>query len=189
MRWFVACLFFVAVAVAAPAQGRAAQAGVAKVEKLETLFKELKKARTASSAGRIAQSIWKEWGQSGSATVDLLMQWSDDAMKQRKFDAALDFLDQVIVLDPAYAEGWNKRATIHYMMDEYAKSMSDIEHVLRIEPRHFGALTGMAMILKQTGRREMALQAYTRVLEVYPMMRSAQTAVAELSEELAGEGI
>jgi Tfp pilus assembly protein PilF len=67
--------------------------------------------------------------------------------------------------------------------------MSDIEHVLRIEPRHFGALTGMAMILKQTGRREMALQAYTRVLEVYPMMRSAQTAVAELSEELAGEGI
>lgn len=189
MRWFIACLFSIAVTIAVPAQGRAAQAGAAKVEKLETLFKELKKARNANSAGKIAQSIWKEWAQSGSPTVDLLMQWSDGAMKQRKFPVALDFLDQVVTLDPGYAEGWNRRATVHYMMDEYAKSMSDIEHVLRLEPRHFGALTGMALILKQTGRRKLALQAYQRVLEVYPMMRSAQSAVTELSEELAGEGI
>lgn len=189
MRWFIACLFSVAVAFAAPAEGWAAQAGAAKSQKLETLFHDLKKARTASSAGRIAQNIWKEWGHSGSATVDLLVQWSDEAMKARKFDVALDFLDQAIILDPDYAEGWNKRATVHYMMDDYAKSMSDIEHALRLEPRHFGALTGMALILRQTGRKELALKAYQRVLDVYPMLRSAQSAVAQLSEELAGEGI
>jgi tetratricopeptide (TPR) repeat protein len=189
MKWFAAWFFAAVLAIMTPAQGLTAQTGANQPQKIETLFKELKKARTASSAGRIAQSIWKQWADSGSPTIDLLMQWSDDAMKKRKYDAALDFLDQVVTLEPDYAEGWNRRATVHYMMDEYAKSMSDIEHVLRLEPRHFGALTGMAMILKQTGRKELALQAYQRVLEVYPMMRSAQSAVTELSEELAGEGI
>jgi tetratricopeptide (TPR) repeat protein len=75
------------------------------------------------------------------------------------------------------------------MMDNYAKSMADIEHTLRLEPRHFGALTGLAAILKETGRKELALDAYERTLDIYPMMRDAQSEVATLSEELAGEGI
>ena len=69
------------------------------------------------------------------------------------------------------------------------KSMSDIERTLRLEPRHFGALGGMAQILKDTGSKQLALEAYTRVLDVYPMMRSAQSEVGELAEELAGQGI
>ena len=67
--------------------------------------------------------------------------------------------------------------------------MSDIDQTLELEPRHFGALSGMAQIMKNTGRKELALEAWQRVLDIYPMMRSAQNEVATLSEELAGEGI
>lgn len=165
----------------APAKGQAGR--------LDRLFFELKKERNEKAAERIAGRIWNEWGQSGSATVDLMMGWSKKAMDERKFDAALDFLDEIVTLRPAYAEGWNRRATVHFMMRNYRKSMADIDQTLRLEPRHFGALSGMASMLRLTGRKELALDAYERVLAIYPMMRSAQAEVATLSEELAGEGI
>lgn len=160
-----------------------------RAERVEELFSELRRARNEASAQRIANRIWREWFRSGSASIDFLMQRADAAMKARNHDAALDLLDQVVTLAPDYAEGWNRRATVHFMMEDYAKSMSDIERTLRLEPRHFGALGGMARILKQSGRKELALEAYMRVLDVYPMLRSAQSEVGELSEELAGQGI
>ena len=157
--------------------------------RLDTLFGELKRERNEKAAERIAGRIWEAWSQSGSASIDLMMGWSKTAMDNKKFDVALDFLDQVVTMEPTYAEGWNRRATVHFMMQNYAKSMSDINHTLQIEPRHFGALSGMGQIMKNTGREELALQAWERVLDIYPMMRSAQNEVATLSEELAGEGI
>lgn len=157
--------------------------------RLDKLFADLKRERNERAAERIAGGIWQEWAKSGSASIDLMMQWSDEAMKARKFAVALDFLDQVVVLQPQFAEGWNRRATVHFMMENYAKSMRDINRTLQLEPRHFGALTGMATIMKNTGRKELALDAYQRVLDVYPMMRSAQREIATLAEELAGEGI
>jgi tetratricopeptide (TPR) repeat protein len=157
--------------------------------RLDQLFSDLKRERNEKAAERIASQIWAAWRESGSASVDLMMQWSNEAAEKKKFDVALDFLDMVVTLRPDYAEGWNRRATVHFMMDNYAKSMADIEHTLRLEPRHFGALSGMAAILKETGRKELALQAYERTLSVYPMMRDAQSEVATLSDELAGEGI
>lgn len=156
---------------------------------LGELFTQLKRERNEKAAERVAHKIWQEWFKSGSASVDLMMSWSNDAIEAKKFDVALDFLDQVVTLNPAYPEGWNRRATVHFMMNNYAKSMADIERTLELEPRHFGALSGMAQILKNTGRKQLALNAYQRVLEIYPMMRSAQAEVATLSEELAGEGI
>jgi tetratricopeptide (TPR) repeat protein len=157
--------------------------------RLDKLFADLKRERNEKAAERIAGQIWEEWFKSGSASVDLMMVWSQHAMEQKKYDVALDLLDEVIVLSPNYAEGWNRRATLHFMMSNYSKSMSDIDHTLSLEPRHFGALSGMAQILKSSGKKELALRAYQQVLEIYPMMRSAQNEVATLSEELAGEGI
>lgn len=157
--------------------------------RLDRLFADLKRERNEKAAERIASQIWAEWRKSGSASVDLMLQWSNEAAEKKKFDVALDFLDQVITLQPGFAEGWNRRATVHFMMDNYSKSMADIEHTLRLEPRHFGALSGLAAILKETGRKELALDAYERTLDIYPMMRDAQSEVATLSEELAGEGI
>ncbi len=157
--------------------------------RLDKLFADLKRQRNEKAAERIAGNIWQEWFKSGSASVDLMMKWAGDAVEAKKYDVALDFLDQVIVLAPTYPEGWNRRATVHFMMQNFGKSMADIERTLELEPRHFGALSGMAEIMKTTGRKELALDAYQRVLAIYPMMRSAQNQVSELSEELAGEGI
>jgi tetratricopeptide (TPR) repeat protein len=167
----------------------ATTASIPAENRLDTLFVELKRERNEKAAERIAGRIWEEWTRSGSASIDLMMGWSKTAMDNKKFDVALDFLDQIVTMKPSYAEGWNRRATVHFAMQNYAKSMSDINHTLQIEPRHFGALSGMGQIMKNTGREELALQAWQRVLDIYPMMRSAQNEVATLSEELAGEGI
>jgi len=160
-----------------------------KAARLDQLFADLKRERNEKAAERIAGHIWGEWFQSGSASIDLMMLWSQKAIENQKFDVALDFLDQVVTLQPTYAEGWNRRATVHYMMKNFGKSMSDIDHTLQLEPRHFGALSGLAQIMAATGHKQSALEAWQKVLGIYPMMRSAQDQVATLSEELAGEGI
>lgn len=158
-------------------------------QKLDQLFSELKRAQNERAATRIASRIAETWTNSGSANVDLMMGWSKKAMDEQKFDIALDFLDQVTTMRPNYAEGWNRRATVHFMMHNFAKSMADIEQTLELEPRHFGAIAGMAQIFKARGDKQLAFNAYQRVLEIYPMMRNAQNEVATLSEELAGEAI
>ena len=186
-----------ALLAAMPAAGWAQTAGskstgIAAEEpqaRLDRLFSDLKRARNQAAAERISNRIWQEWFRSGSASIDLLMQWSQTAMDDEKYDVAMDFLDQVVTLAPDYAEGWNRRATLHFTMENYAKSMADIDRTLRLEPRHFGALGGMATILKNTGRKEAAMRAYERVLDIYPMMRSAQTELGKLADEMAGEGI
>ena len=158
-------------------------------QKLDELFSEMKRERNEKAAQRISSRIWQEWNRSGSSSVDLMMGWAKKAMDDKKYDVALDFLDQIVTLDPKYPEGWNRRATLHFMMQNFSKSMADIEQTLELEPRHFGALSGMAQIMAGRERKELALAAYQRVLEIYPMDRNAQNQVSELSEELAGEAI
>lgn len=176
-------------AVAPTATQDAPPVATTKQGRLDQLFSDLKRERNEKAAERIAGNIWSEWSQSGSASIDLMMQWSQKAVEGQKFDAALDFLDQVVTLQPTYAEGWNRRATVHFMMKNYGKSMSDIDHTLQLEPRHFGALSGLAQIMALTGHKQSALEAWQKVLAIYPMMRSAQDQVGTISEELAGEGI
>ena len=157
--------------------------------RLDDLFAKLKTARNQRFAKSVADGIWAEWFKSGSATVDLMMSWANTAFEENKFNVALDYLDQVIVRAPDFAEGWNRRATLHYTMDNYAKSMTDIQRALQLEPRHFGALAGMATILERTGKKEAALKAWERALSIYPAMDSAQKAVIRLSDELAAEPV
>ncbi|MDH6234251.1 tetratricopeptide (TPR) repeat protein [Mesorhizobium soli] len=156
---------------------------------LDSLFADLKRERNEKAAARIAGRIQSRWDHSGSASVDLMMGWAQKAMAEHKFDVALDFLDQIVTLAPEYAEGWNRRATVHFLMQSYAKSMADIEHTLVLEPRHFGAMAGLAVIMEMRGRKQLALEAWQKVLDVYPMMRNAQSRVTALSEDLAGEAI
>jgi tetratricopeptide (TPR) repeat protein len=169
----------------APAVESATQT-TATAKPLDTLFEALKRERDAEKAKSIAGQIIAEMNDSGSATVNLLMQWSEDAIKEKKNAAALDFLDRVTLLDPAFTEGWNRRATLHYTMGDRRKSMSDIAEVLKREPRHFGALAGLAGILMEAGDDDMALKAWERYLNVYPADRDAQEAVSKLSEKIAG---
>lgn len=155
--------------------------------RIDTLFDELKRASNQTHASSIAREIWAEWFRSGSATIDLMLHWSNAAIERKDYNIALDFLDQIVTRKPDFAEGWNRRATLHFAMDNYAKSMNDIQKVLELEPRHFGALSGMAVILERSGRKQAALEAWQRMLKIYPANDSAQKAVIRLSEELAGE--
>lgn len=173
----------------AEAKAKPAEPELTHEQKLDKLFGELKRERNEAAAKRISGRIWQEWGKSGSASIDLMMGWSQKAMNDKKYDVALDFLDQVTVLDPKYPEAWNRRATVHFMMQNFAKAMADIEQTLELEPRHFGALAGMAAIMQTRDRKELALSAYQRVLDIYPMDRNAQNQVSTISEDLAGEPI
>lgn len=161
----------------------------AKPATLDDMFIELRRARSAAAAGGVADRIKERWARSESATVDLLMQWAGEAMDRKDWPAAQDFLDQVVVLKPGFAEGWNRRATMHYLAGNLPKSMADIERTLALEPRHFGALSGMAAIFMDIGKKEQALAAYRRVLDVYPQLRDAQQRVGTLEDELTGSRI
>ncbi|MVA50348.1 tetratricopeptide repeat protein [Agrobacterium vitis] len=152
----------------------------------DELLTQLKRERQPEAAKAIAAAVMADWSNSGSPTVNLLMQWADKAIKDKKNAAALDFLDQAIVLEPDYANGWGHRASLHYSQGNYRKAISDLNHVLAIEPRHFGALEMLANILAETGSDQKALEAWQRYLAIYPADRAAQKTVTELSEKLAG---
>ena len=156
---------------------------------IDGLFEQLKRTRNEKRADQISSRIWSHWRTSDSKSIDLLTNWARAASKRKQFGKALDLLDQVVVLRPDYAEGYNQRATLHYMMDNYSKSIVDIERTLALEPRHYGALSGLAAILERLQQKEKALDTWYRTLEIYPAMKSAQSAVIRLEEELAGSGI
>lgn len=153
---------------------------------VDELITELKRERDPEAANRLTEDLMEAWNDSDSATVDLLMQWALTAASEKRNAAALDFLDQAIVLKPDFVGAWNQRATLHYTMGNYKKAVSDINRVLALEPRHFGALAGLAAILSERGSEEMALKAWERYLEIYPADRQAQEIVIKLSEKLAG---
>ena len=156
---------------------------------LDGLFGQLSRTRDSKRADRISTRIWETWHTSDSRSVDLLTTWARSASGSRRFNVALDLLDQVIALQPNYAEGFNQRATLHFMMENYGKSIVDIERTLALEPRHYGALAGLATIFERLGEKDRALKTWYRVLTVYPAMASAQDAVVRLEEDLAGSRI
>lgn len=160
-----------------------------RVERLDALFADLKRASTSATADRTVDKIQAEWAASGSATADLMLIWAGEAVTDKRNGAAFDFLDQAILMKPDFAEAWNRRATLNYIASDYGKSLADIERTLQLEPRHFGALMGLGAILEATDRKAQALEAYVRVLEIYPTLKGAQDAVGRLSEELAGQRI
>lgn len=175
-----------ALIAAEPAQTASTSELTTPKQRLDTLFGELKRERDPDKAREISDRIRVEWQDSGSASVNLLMQWATKAVESDRKATALDIFDQVIYLAPDYVEGWNQRATQHYRMGNYRKSMSDINRVLAIEPRHFGALAGMAAILTSAGKDELALRAWEQFLAIYPADRQAQERLGDLEEKLAG---
>ncbi len=164
-------------------------AEVSKGERLDSLFATLKSETDKDAAKEIEDTILGLWLQSGSDTVDVLMQWTLKAMQAKQYPRALDFLDRIVIMAPDYAEGWNKRATVHYLMDDYAKSISDIAHVLALEPRHFGALSGLGMIMKTLGDDKRAIEAYREALAVDPYLDNVRGALDELEKKAAGQAL
>ncbi|MGE0233108.1 MAG: hypothetical protein AB7O39_12305 [Flavobacteriaceae bacterium] len=202
MTRFAQLLLFVALAVGQPVHAAQLAADDAqrpsvppagkqahKPPTLTDLLDALSQAQDEALGHALQAQILVRWGQSGSETIDLLMKWALAAMEEKDFPLALELLSEIILLKPDYAEGWNKRATVYYLIDEYALSMSDINHVLQLEPRHFGALSGLGLILKETGDKKNALAAFRRALAVNPFLDNAREAADELTVQVEGRGI
>lgn len=130
--------------------------------------------------------IWELWVQSDSATADVLLFQATKAMNDQQFDVALPMFDQLAKAYPSYAEVYNKRATLNFLKGDYEASLKDIEKVLELEPRHFGALSGRGMIYRAQGKDSLALKALREALHINPNMEGVKSAVKEL-EKLSPE--
>ncbi|MES2915761.1 MAG: tetratricopeptide repeat protein [Pseudomonadota bacterium] len=154
--------------------------------KLDGLFDRLKTADEAE-AGRIEREIQIEWSKSGSPALDLLLQRGRDAMDLGDLPQAIDHFSAIIDQDPNFAEAWNARATAYYMAGEFGPSVADIAKVLTLNPRHFGALSGLAMILEETGKPERALEAYRAAIAIDPFLAGAAEAIERLEKQAEGQ--
>jgi tetratricopeptide (TPR) repeat protein len=156
---------------------------------LDTLFSALKIAPDATSAKAIESRIWEAWSESGSDTCDLLMTRVKDAIEEKNYDLAVRLLNSVIAIRPAYVEAWNQRATVYYLKEDYARAIADIAEVLAREPRQFGALAGLGMMLQDIGDDKDALDAYRRALAIDPHLENIPDAVKTLTDKVEGRDI
>ncbi|NJS40234.1 MAG: tetratricopeptide repeat protein [Rhodobacteraceae bacterium] len=155
-------------------------------EKLDGLFTRLQSAGE-EEAGRIETEIWIEWSKSGSPALDLLLQRGRDAMAVGEFGVAVEHFTAIIDQDPSFAEAWNARATAYYNSGDYGPSVADIAQVLALNPKHFGALTGFASILEETGKTEQALEVYKAALAIHPHLEGVIDAVSRLETQAEGQ--
>lgn len=156
---------------------------------LDALYDRLAKAKTPDEAKGIAGAIERMQLRSGSDTADLLMSRALQALQGGNKPVALQLLTSVVTIDPGYAEAWNKRATLYFLQEDYVRSIADIAETVKREPRHFGAWTGLGLILQQTGDKKHAYEAFKRALEIYPQLETAQKGVEELRKDVEGRDI
>jgi len=156
---------------------------------LDFLFGALKAAPDDDSAKQVENRIWALWLASGSDTANLLMTRAKAAIDSSDLDLAVQLLDSIVKIKPDYVEAWNRRATIHYMRKEFGQSMQDIRQVLSREPRHFGAMSGLGMILQEFGEDKQALEVFRKALEIHPNLQRIPDLVKTLSEKVEGRAI
>ena len=126
------------------------------------------------------RSMWQVWNRSGDADVDRLFEIGVEQMASRAGEAAVETFTRIIERRPEFAEGWNKRATVYYLMGEYAKSLADCDEVMKRNPYHFGALSGYGMIHTQLGNPERALEYFERALAINPNLEGVREAATTL---------
>jgi tetratricopeptide (TPR) repeat protein len=158
-------------------------------EALDRLFVSLQNASSPSAARLTEREIEGLWRQSGSESIDLLLSRAGAAASMGEEKIALRLLDRIVNLAPEFAEGWNKRATLHYLMGDYQNSMRDIEVTLRLEPRHYGALAGLSLIMESYGESAKAAEAYRAALSINPFLEGNKERLRALEDAEKGRGI
>ena len=156
---------------------------------LDKLFLELKK-DIPSLSSRIAQQIWMLW--STHPTDQKLTSILDEGsrlVQDQQYNRAIDVFTEAIELDPTWAEAWNKRATVYYIVGEFQKSQEDIDKVLELEERHFGALAGQGMVNIQLKNYDKAKRSYQKAQEIYPAMKSSKVMIEQIEELIKRQSI
>ena len=153
---------------------------LAHAESLDDLFGQLKSSESEIEASVIEDKIWVLWHQGTSDEERTGMIAVTTAMQQGEYSLALKFATDLIDFAPEFAEAWNKRATLYYMMGNFEASITDVEKTLKLEPRHFGAWSGLGLILEQLGRIDAAIMAHETVLELHPTSTFTQLKLESL---------
>ena len=157
-------------------------------ERLPELFNRLRNTSDPLEAQIIEADIWRIWVDSGLDDMNALLQEGILAMGQGRLKKSIAIFDRVVTTLPDFAEGWNKRATAHYLNEDYTASVIDIERTLALEPRHFGAISGMGLIFMARGDDAGALAAFEEVLNINPNARGARMHVEALRKKLKAQG-
>jgi len=174
----------VAAALAVP-QARADQTDPV----LDSLFEALTATKNPEEAHQIETRIWQTWAVTGQELVDSAMARGVIAMNKGAYDTSLKYFNDVISLAPQHAEGWNKRATVNFLMGKYPESVLDIQRTLELEPRHFGALSGLGLIYAEMGRKKAAIRAMEKALAINPHMDAIRGQLQDLKTEVSGKPI
>ena len=152
--------------------------------RLDDLFRQLKSTSDARQAGVIEAQIWQAWVAHDNSEYAQLMMTGIEQMNRNALGAALATFNQLIQNVPDFAEAWNKRATLHYLMRNFEASEADIRKTLELEPFHFGALSGLGLVYLGQGRYEQARNAFNDALEVNPHMSAVRSNVEQLEDYL-----
>jgi tetratricopeptide (TPR) repeat protein len=159
---------------------------------LNKLFNQLKNNSNASMAFEIEKKIWKIWSihpskdRRGYRLTELLAQGSF-LMSEKELNRAYEIFSQIILVDPNWSEAWNKRATVLYLLGRYQQSQKDIDEVLKLEKRHFGALSGQGLVQIELKNYEKAINSYKEVQKIYPSMQAPKVMIPRLKELIKGE--
>jgi tetratricopeptide (TPR) repeat protein len=156
---------------------------------IDRLFDALKVAPDDASAKYVEGRIWALWLATDSDTATLLMGRVKTAVDAKDLDLGIKLLTAVIDIRPDYIEAWNRRATVYYMKKDFDRSIADINEVLKREPRHFGALSGLGMIMQEIGDDKHALEAFRRALAVHPHLEKVPDLVKQLTDKVEGRDI
>lgn len=151
--------------------------------RLDVLFRTMATTDDALAAGETEDLIWALWTSHGDAEAEATLDRAIHHIAAREFEPAEVLLDALLALQPGYAEAWNKRATLYFLMRRDPESISDIVRTLALEPRHFGAICGFAQICLRHGQRAEALAAFESALLINPHMAGPQAAVEALNAE------
>ncbi len=160
-----------------------------RVNELNKLFKDLK-TTNYSIASKIEQEIWKMWStHPNDKNLTRLLNEGSSLVNQSKYNQAIDKFSKAISLDPSWAEAWNKRATVFYLSGNFEKSQRDIDKVLELEERHFGALAGQGLVNIQLKNYNKAIESYKKAKEIYPSMKSPEIMIKQIKELIKKQSI
>ena len=155
--------------------------------RLDGLFARLKAATTQAEAAPVEAEIWAVWGEAPDPESGALLARAEAAIGRRDYTDALDALDALVEKAPDFAEAWNKRATVRYLVHDYRGSVLDIRRTLALEPRHFGALSGLGLVYLALDDPKAAARSFEAALALYPLMPGAKAHLEMLRGELQGE--
>lgn len=184
MRKFVA-IALIWLASALPAPSPADQTD----QRLDALFAQLRAAPDPQAAELIELAIWNIWIEHEDPVIATLMGKGITAMARRDYASAVRVFDQMVKLEPEFAEAWNKRATVHYLLGNYQESLGDIDKTLALEPRHFGALSGRGLVYVELQEDEKALESFEEALAIHPNMEGARHNADVLRRKVEGRPI